>query len=814
MPKSFSTITLVFIFVAFRAFFSISQTTDIYSSPGTIDWVVPPCVFTVTVQAWGAGGAGGGSSATDRNGGGGGGGAYCTYTETVTPGETLRITVGAGGTGVASGTGGAGGFSQVQHLTGSIVFCKAAGGAGGTKGANSSSAGAGGAGGQIASNIPVNTGYKGGNGGNSDPNTASTDRSGGGGGGAGTSANGGNGAIVTAGTGGATGGGNGGAGVSTTSNGGSTGAAGNTIGGGGGGSTTYSSGTRPGGNGARGEIRITYTVGGCCPPPAIPSGITGNANPCTGDTEVYSTASAGATDFLWEVPAGWIITGGANTNSITVTVGVGGGAVAVSPANNCDTLTPTVLGITLCSAAPSDLIYSTPGTYSWVVPPCVTSVYVQAWGAGGGGGGIASQAVSCFICSYVEACSAAGGGGGGGYTSRSYAVTPGETYTIVVGAGGAGGPASNSVTATARDGSVGGNSTFSGPATIPLGTLTGIGGNPGNGARTLHNGSSPDHQGNNGTPGTGASGTNGTVTKTGGNGATGMHSASCWDLSGGGGGGAGSSANGGNAATLVCYGSVAGGSGGSSNGGAGGNGAADTGINTQAFNGNAGNNVGGGGGGALIHLRDNLNTWYTRVGGAGARGEVRLTFGTCSVLPITLISFEGTCLDDEKEFTWETASEHNNDYFTLERSENGLDFEKVQVVSGAGNSEETNAYKVSITDSETTAYYRLTQTDYDGTSRTWDAISLNCTSDEMDFSLFPNPANDELFLEFNESLEGPHTILIYDLLGRLVRNESVNTGQSHEIKVNLNGIARGHFVIELWSDSAQKRLAVERFVKE
>jgi hypothetical protein len=809
----FKRISFVFLAALFP-FMGNAQTTDVYATPGTIDWVVPACVFTVTVQAWGGGGAGGGASATDRNGGGGGGGAFCSFTENVTPGETLRITVGAGGTGVSSGTGNAGGFSQVQHLTGSVIFCRAAGGAGGTKGSSSSTAGVGGAGGQISANIPVNTGFRGGNGGNSDPNTATTDRSGGGGGGAGSGGNGGNGAILTAGAGGAGSGGNGGAGVSTTSSTGALGAAGNNLGGGGGGSTTYNSGTRPGASGARGEIRITYTVGPCCPPPGIPPGITGNTNPCVGATEVYSTSSAGATEFIWELPAGWTITSGANTNTVTVVIGAGGGAVAVSPGNSCDTLSPTILGINLCNAPGADLIFSSPGTYTWVVPACVTSVYVQAWGAGGGGGGIASEGISCGICGYVEACSAGGGGGGGGYTSRSYAVTPGDSYTIVVGAGGTAGPATNSSTSTARDGGIGGNSTFSGPATISLGTLTGLGGNPGRGARTLHTGSLPDHQGNNGLGGTGTSGLNGTVFRTGGNGAVGMHSASCWDLSGGGGGGAGSSTNGGNAATLVCYGSVAGGTGGTSVGGAGGNGSADLGLSTQSFAGNSGISVGGGGGGALIHLRDWLNAWITQPGGVGARGEVRLTYGSCSFLPVTLIGFDGECVGDEKLFTWKTASEENNDYFTLEQSTNGLDFEALAQVDGAGTTNQGRQYSTRVPGNEAYTYYRLTQTDFDGNTRTWNSISVNCDEVLSAFSIYPNPAQNEIFIALDQHLTASQTVVIYDMHGHLVRKETQRPNASNELRINAQGLSAGSYQLEVWSDELMKRVAAGRFTKE
>lgn len=65
--------------------------------------------------------------------------------------------------------------------------------------------------------------------------------------------------------------------------------------------------------------------------------------------------------------------------------------------------------------------YSTPGTYSYTVPPDATSIEVESWGAGAGGGTQSAQA---------------NGGGGGGYSRKALTVTPNETLTIVVGAGG------------------------------------------------------------------------------------------------------------------------------------------------------------------------------------------------------------------------------------------------------------------------------------------------------------------------------------------------------------------------------------------
>lgn len=71
--------------------------------------------------------------------------------------------------------------------------------------------------------------------------------------------------------------------------------------------------------------------------------------------------------------------------------------------------------------------FETPGTYSWTVPPGVTSICVEAWGGGGGGSG-------CYPGGIVGS-----GGGGGGYAYQCFSVLSGTTYSVIVGSGGGGG---------------------------------------------------------------------------------------------------------------------------------------------------------------------------------------------------------------------------------------------------------------------------------------------------------------------------------------------------------------------------------------
>jgi hypothetical protein len=75
----------------------------------------------------------------------------------------------------------------------------------------------------------------------------------------------------------------------------------------------------------------------------------------------------------------------------------------------------------------SPITFSTPGTYTWTVPPGVTSICIEAWGGGGRGGSGFSTGSSFGY---------GGGGGGGAYAYQCFTVTPGTSYTVVVGRGG------------------------------------------------------------------------------------------------------------------------------------------------------------------------------------------------------------------------------------------------------------------------------------------------------------------------------------------------------------------------------------------
>ncbi len=126
----------------------------------------------------------------------------------------------------------------------------------------------------------------------------------------------------------------------------------------------------------------------------------------------------------------------------------------------------------------------------------------------------------------------------------------------------------------------------------------------------------------------------------------------------------------------------------------------------------------------------------------------------CStVLPIQLLSFTGEYNPDSREnnLHWITASETNNDYFTIEHSSDGISWEKIITTQGAGSSSTEHQYRESHLTINNLDYYRLTQTDFNGDSETFKIISIDKNLEEPEYVKYYNLMGQELS---SQSLSG------------------------------------------------------------
>jgi hypothetical protein len=181
-------------------------------------------------------------------------------------------------------------------------------------------------------------------------------------------------------------------------------------------------------------------------------------------------------------------------------------------------------------------------------------------------------------------------------------------------------------------------------------------------------------------------------------------------------------------------------------------------------------------------------------------------------LPIELLSFSADCFDGGVKLTWVTASELNSDYFEIERSRDGFNWDLVLNKPAAGNSNQVLTYEVDDKGSklfDDILYYRLKQFDFDGYYKIYDAISINCLKDVNNYiKIYPNPS-DNLFniILNNDLLVGNSTIKMIDELGRLIyiSDVSVTPGVNLFILDKLN-INPGVYYISISNDGHSSRL--------
>ncbi|MCE2743595.1 MAG: T9SS type A sorting domain-containing protein, partial [Fluviicola sp.] len=180
-------------------------------------------------------------------------------------------------------------------------------------------------------------------------------------------------------------------------------------------------------------------------------------------------------------------------------------------------------------------------------------------------------------------------------------------------------------------------------------------------------------------------------------------------------------------------------------------------------------------------------------------------FESATALPIELLFFNAKLENNTYvDLIWSTASEINNDYFTIERSQDGLNLQEFDIVAGAGNS--THKINYSLIDRDPfdgISYYRLKQTDYDGKYTYSDIISVNKTNLNSTFTIYPNPNHgNEFAISGNVNWENSK-ISIYNQSGMLIENVNINDDQLIHPSSNLNS---GIYFIKIISNETNTTL--------
>ncbi|MBU0489167.1 MAG: fibronectin type III domain-containing protein [Bacteroidetes bacterium] len=224
--------------------------------------------------------------------------------------------------------------------------------------------------------------------------------------------------------------------------------------------------------------------------------------------------------------------------------------------------------------------------------------------------------------------------------------------------------------------------------------------------------------------------------------------------------------------------------------------------------------------GCLCNMQLNLssltvgNTYYVIVDGVGGVVSdfyIEMESGadeSCTVLPIELLSYTAICNNQNVILKWCTASETNNNYFSIERSKNATVFEQVGTVQGAGNSNSLISYSWIDDFAESApAYYRLKQTDFNGSNVIFEPLYTDCSK---------NTSNQILVYNTSEQNEAGYTIItgsatifsiaVYDIVGQSILNEKIfcDKGISNG-HLNIPSAARGIYIISFINESSSER---------
>jgi hypothetical protein len=196
----------------------------------------------------------------------------------------------------------------------------------------------------------------------------------------------------------------------------------------------------------------------------------------------------------------------------------------------------------------------------------------------------------------------------------------------------------------------------------------------------------------------------------------------------------------------------------------------------------------------------NSNTWDDG-------GSATLSTSSCTnsmALPVLLSNFYALSNQIEVSIHWSTTQEFNNDYFELERSHDGVTFEKITTIIGQGTTSALSMYVYA--DNEVNAllpiYYRLKQVNTDGYFVYSNVIVIHGAQGNTSMEIYPNPLDDgtTLYARFGQEDEGMAKVSLFDLSGKLINEylmDNVQPGGIYAIEDKSLLLVEGSYLLQI-----------------
>jgi hypothetical protein len=171
----------------------------------------------------------------------------------------------------------------------------------------------------------------------------------------------------------------------------------------------------------------------------------------------------------------------------------------------------------------------------------------------------------------------------------------------------------------------------------------------------------------------------------------------------------------------------------------------------------------------------------------------------CATLPIELVFFSGVQEDAIVKLEWLSQSEINNDYYAILWSTDGINFDVVGTIKGAGNSSMPTMYSyIHNLPKPGINYYELIQYDFDGASESFKIISVKLERNDASFIIYPNPVlhdDQEINISLNGIIGDEILIVVVDILGKVYYEKAFITKVNSQIIILDSNLPRGTYMI-------------------
>jgi len=171
--------------------------------------------------------------------------------------------------------------------------------------------------------------------------------------------------------------------------------------------------------------------------------------------------------------------------------------------------------------------------------------------------------------------------------------------------------------------------------------------------------------------------------------------------------------------------------------------------------------------------------------------------GGCVILPVGFLSFDAHIDKNRVLLEWKVGSETTSDYYTVQRSTDGIEFESIYRLQASEQGTVNNYHYVDDGAPAGQLYYRIVQTDFDGLFAYSDVVAVQLVKNQ-ELRLVPNPAQDlvQLFYETSHSESG--LLHIKTTTGQTVKTISVNSQEGqNSIDLDVEDLKRGVYIVEL-----------------